>query len=715
MSTKYELFKQSWLEDIEKGNLNNVIKGNKFAKKILKDWLDHGYDENNEKFNGNGLGDGGIDFAYFQKKDENEENGYEGDTWYIIQTEYGKAFENIDALLNEYTKFIHAIEGKRNNLTSISNDELNRLQSFKKSYTESDRVVLVLATEDPLTEEQEKQKKYIEENIELYKLSNNFEVKNISLKTLHNSLIEDDETKEITVPLYANIANAKHGDDLLIGSVELEKLYRFLKEYEKLRGGEFDLIYKKNVRMFLGSGKSVNKGIRKTIRENPEKFGLFNNGITIVVQDYQHIQNTGKYDLTQPYIVNGCQTTKIIYEELKNKLDKANIYSNTEHKKYLEKLKKGMLVVKIVKAENDEYGKELLKETTKYTNSQNTVNVKDFISLDEKFQAWKSEMRLRFDFFLEIQRGEFKSKEKELTNDKWANAFELIKIYGASFIDEAVPGTAYGKNSPFAPDGRIFEKITKNKNFGVQDLFASYLLQKLTKELHFGERGYDYRRGQTSFLFCFVFIQLLKDIARTAGLPTLPFNISNYVECILTDTHCEAARTIYEPAIKIVEDYMTTDKENSMSKEGKSYTGNSNAFLKNDKLGKSDWSPNLFKLIEIEKKIFRDEKENEFSKMDAVVEIISNNKRQSNSDYYYPPKTGRNVGTPMEINGLKTGGSKEEAAFIIIRELMAARRIVNTASVIQILNNDARFKGFSKFLHASVGRDIALFNSRFGV
>ena len=63
------------------------------------------------------------------------------------------------------------------------------------------------------------------------------------------------------------------------------------------------------MRRFLGNKGRINRGIEKTLRETPELFGLYNNGITIVVTDFQPHGN-GTVQLIDPYVVNGCQTTR---------------------------------------------------------------------------------------------------------------------------------------------------------------------------------------------------------------------------------------------------------------------------------------------------------------------------------------------------------------------------------------------------------------------
>ena len=128
-----------------------------------------------------------------------------------------------------------------------------------------------------------------------------------------------------------------------MGSVKLANLYQFLKDYQN-KTRDLDLIYEKNVRKFLGGGRAVNRGIAETVHNQPERFGLYNNGITIVVESFD-IEETDKYELTDPYIVNGCQTTKTIWNELKKRLDSGGTGQNAELEEYKERLNKGILVV----------------------------------------------------------------------------------------------------------------------------------------------------------------------------------------------------------------------------------------------------------------------------------------------------------------------------------------------------------------------------------
>ena len=68
-----------------------------------------------------------------------------------------------------------------------------------------------------------------------------------------------------------------------------------------------------NVRDFLGD-TSINKGMRRTIKDEPERFAAYNNGLTIVCSGLK-IDENEIVSITDPSVVNGGQTTMVIVDE----------------------------------------------------------------------------------------------------------------------------------------------------------------------------------------------------------------------------------------------------------------------------------------------------------------------------------------------------------------------------------------------------------------
>lgn len=98
-------------------------------------------------------------------------------------------------------------------------------------------------------------------------------------------------------------------------------------EYKKILINERDEIrnlFYDNVRDFLGiENNDVNKEIKKTIENTPEMFHLLNNGVTIISDKNERMQE--KFRISNFQIVNGCQTSNVLYEIYKEKGDFENL------------------------------------------------------------------------------------------------------------------------------------------------------------------------------------------------------------------------------------------------------------------------------------------------------------------------------------------------------------------------------------------------------
>ncbi len=350
-SVEFEAFRQEWLEDIAEGNPSTVELGNRFSRKLITQWID--VDESSDDIvYCDGSGDGGIDIAFLNRGESVDESSEERDTWYLVQSKYGRAGADSKTLLLEAQKVIDTLDGKRNNLSSVAQDLLERLLNFKSKASDRDKLILVFATEQPLNDEQKRTLKGIRA-MGIERLGGIFDVEEVSIATIYQRLLED-RTIQINIPLSSKDAK---GDKLLLGAVKLKDLYKFMKTYRD-QTGDLDRLYEKNVRRFLGTRRKVNAAIKKTLENEPENFGLFNNGVTIVVQEFERLHKRAIFKLIEPYVVNGCQTTKTIWDVLFKKLESGGIGSSPALEIWKEKLEQGVVIVKIVKVGSE--GEDLL-------------------------------------------------------------------------------------------------------------------------------------------------------------------------------------------------------------------------------------------------------------------------------------------------------------------------------------------------------------------
>ncbi|WP_234913763.1 AIPR family protein [Sinorhizobium medicae] len=593
--SNFEDFRSSWLEEVQSGDPSTVELGRRFALKLVSQWLDSS-DISADLIYCDGSGDGGIDLAILDTGPDEftDDSAISGHTWYLVQSKYGAAFEGTSTLLQEGQKVIETLDGRRLRLNSLAEGLLERLNNFRNGAGPSDKIVLVYATER-LLRDNEKRVLADLRAMGTSRLGAIFDIEAISVETIHARLQEVEAAnlaKRLTVELNAQLVSS--GPDLLVGSVGLLNLYDFLKDYRN-ETGDLDRIYEKNVRRFLGGRGKVNKAMQATLRDAPERFGLYNNGITIVVHDYEQTDDNVK--LAEPYIVNGCQTTRTIWEVFHNRLSAGGTGVNPETETWKLRAAQGAVVAKVVKVGDS--GEALLQAITRYTNSQNAIREKDFLALTSDFKTWQTELARKYNVYLEIQRGGWDS-QKALQNTnrdahqftKHANAADLIKVYGAGWLSEA--GIAFGKNPPFLPDGSVFKRIVNDVDadgtpFGAIDLYAAYLLQEATASMGFGRGAVKQSRRQTRFLFLMVAVDLFRDVLSRAGKATDHRTVAASLVRALKDN--AAKQALLDQAAEVIDGYFTQGSDDNVFTEPaylNSFNSDLNAFLKWEKLGKSD-------------------------------------------------------------------------------------------------------------------------------
>lgn len=580
---KYDDFKQEWLNSVIEGNPSTVELGHRFARKILGDWLDFNAETEDVIFC-DGSGDGGIDVAFLVMGDIMEDGNNEGNTWYLVQSKHGSAFAGTSTILTEGQKVLDTLRGNRENLSSLGTEVSNRIRNFLSCPGPNDKLKLVYATHEPLSADEKRAADDIR-TLGRTHLGDLFDTESISIQTIYNRLTELQSTvNKTSVNIKAKLVGS--GDDLWVGSVSLLDLFDFLKSYKK-ETGDLDQLYEKNVRKYLGGGRVVNKGIAQTLKVNPEKFGLFNNGITIVAEEV--IPENGHYSLTEPFIVNGCQTTKTIWQVLLEKLDSGSSQLSSETEHWRDRLKKGIVIVKLVKVGSQ--GENQLTDITRFTNSQNSVSRQDFIALEGSFRALAHSMASTYNIYLEIHRGGWESQkmlQKHSLNapkyTEYVNAFDMLKIYGAAWMTE--PGIAFGKNPPFAPGGSIFKRIMDSQSFGIDEVYACYLLQKVANRIKFGRNAEKSSRGQTRYLFYYVLTDLIKDILINENKPYGLKDITQTVIKIFNE-ESEASKSLVNIALNVIDNYLADGNPDSLFTEPEfQRTRDLNNFLKWDKLGK---------------------------------------------------------------------------------------------------------------------------------
>lgn len=168
-----------------------------------------------------------------------------------------------------------------------------------------------------------------------------------------------------------------------------------------------------NVRSFLQLRGNVNKGIRKTINEDPSMFFAYNNGLTATAEDIELTEENKIKSLKNFQIVNGGQTTASLFNTKK----KDNVS--------LEDIFVQMKLTII----NDDKVNEVIPNISRFANTQNKVNEADFFSNDiyhirmeeksRRIWAPAQEGQLKkTKWFYERARGQYQETQSKLTPAK---------------------------------------------------------------------------------------------------------------------------------------------------------------------------------------------------------------------------------------------------------------------------------------------------------
>lgn len=620
----FEQFRQTWIDDVLDPNMSSLEKGRRFARKLIEQWLDVDPDDP-DLTTCDGSGDGGIDIAYLRLGDVDEGNtevtttdDVGGDVWYIVQSKYGTSFQGRDTIVENGAKAIRTIAGENNRLSEITENVVAALKRFTDRASEQDRIVFVFATDRPISEGDRQALEDVR-SIGRERFGAIFDVEDVSLATIWEK--RDEATQpSLAIRLSGNFVEPSAG--LRVGTLSLVRLYEFLKEYQQ-KTGNLDQLYERNVRQFLGGRRKINKGIAATLTKSPHLFGLFNNGITIVVTDYQ-VLDDGEVNLYDPYVVNGCQTTKTIWQVLRAQLDSGGTGENDADRTWVNLADRGVVVTKIVKSDSAP-----IDEITRYTNSQNAVREQDFLALRSDFRRWADAMASRYSVFLEIQRGGWDARktlqdrnESIQQFNESAYAFDLLKVIGAGWLKE--PGHAFGRSAPFLPGGTVFRRLTDETKIDVDDLYAAYRLRLIADGIGFG-RGSSIRqsRRQTRFMFYWIFCEFLEDVLRRNELEYSPKELTSALLKLLPQENEEAIEVLVNASLDVVDEYMDEGSDDCVFKES-SFTGDLNTWLKNDRLGKGgDETYHMNSLLSAHKIVFRRGTRGQASPFEIVTDAIN--------------------------------------------------------------------------------------------
>lgn len=276
--------------------------------------------------------------------------------------------QTLQEIYNKYNKeedfSIHFYLYVTNN-TSRNKQITDGIASFNEKYAERNFDVKVFYLDDI-------QELYYREPIKDKKTFKH-KISTINKGTILNV---DNEAYKLTLALDAKF--------VLTPVTVIHKLYK-CAEQQKYS------LFDENIREYLGSNGTINKKIVATLK-NPndrKNFFFYNNGITMIVSEIstEYMQgNSRVFEVTDPQIVNGCQTVSTIHETL------SSLPESTLEKEF----ENTFVMVKILEIPSDnDHLKNLYKNIVTFNNSQNSINEKSFTAVQDVFKHVKSELEWR--------------------------------------------------------------------------------------------------------------------------------------------------------------------------------------------------------------------------------------------------------------------------------------------------------------------------------
>lgn len=140
-------------------------------------------------------------------------------------------------------------------------------------------------------------------------------------------------------------------------------------------------LFDSNLRHFLGTSV-VNQDIVTTLVERPEDFWYFNNGITAIATDLAkkplggNSTDSGIFECAGFSVVNGAQTVGSIHAAAAQKP---------------ESVAKAMVPVRII---SNGSGDAFSSDVTRFTNTQNAIEKRDFVALDPQQERIRQELHI---------------------------------------------------------------------------------------------------------------------------------------------------------------------------------------------------------------------------------------------------------------------------------------------------------------------------------
>lgn len=297
----------------------------------------------------------------------------------------------------------------------------------------------------------------------------------------------------------------------------------FLKLLADDDGDIIKSVFVDNVRDFQGDNP-VNADIAKTITDGLfDQFVLRNNGITVVARDIR--VTSSKYILEDYQIVNGCQTSHVLF---------ANRHKITEDL---------FVPIKLIHTVSDDVAQSIIKSTNKQTN----VEENDLLALtqfqrdlEDFYQGITGDTKLFYE-----RRAKQYANNGAIEKSRIVTIGSQLKCYASMFLDSPNQASRYQGTLLKTVKDRVFQPTHKPESYFVAAL-AAYRFEIALRRLSNEER--DIRPFKYFLLYAFRSRFEPEDFPGAANKKVASY--SEALEVYLADT--ATAKQAFDEAVLIV-------------------------------------------------------------------------------------------------------------------------------------------------------------------
>jgi hypothetical protein len=220
-------------------------------------------------------------------------------------------------------------------------------------------------------------------------------------------------------------------------------------------------LFSANVRDYLGSRRSdanINNGIKNSAETSPGEFWVYNNGVTVLVNDYNldTVGKSPKLKISGISIVNGAQTTGALGSLKKSPADDV------------------MVPARFVQTTDP----ELVRNVIQFNNSQNKIAASDFRSTDRIQKKLKEQIA-------KIPDAEYEGGRRGGHSDVIKRSKKLLPSYTVGQALAAFHGdpvVAYNQKSNIWVSDRLYAKYFPEGITGPHVVFAFTLLRAVEEK-----------------------------------------------------------------------------------------------------------------------------------------------------------------------------------------------------------------------------------------